>query len=195
MAAYYIQEMRSLQPEGPYCLGGYLMGGLIAFEMAQQLHAQGQQVALLALFDTYNLSAIPPVTSFPYKLYNFWQEIGFFRGNLSLLKPKEKLTFLLESAKWSQRRIMARRSQLPVVSLRNIHNQAGMNYSPQVYPGRVTLFQSCGFKKDKTPQVSWEGLAAGGIDVHELPVYFGGMLVEPFVGSLAKQLKTCLDQV
>lgn len=171
------------------------MGGVIAFEMAQQLHAQGQQVALLALFDTYNLSAIPPATSFRYKLYNFWQEIGFFRGNLSLLKPKEKLTFLLESAKWSQRRIMARRSQLPLVSLRHIHNQAGMNYLPQVYPGRVTLFQSCGFKKDKTPQVNWEEIAAGGMDVHELPVYFGGMLVEPFVSSLAKQLKTCLDQV
>lgn len=45
------------------------------------------------------------------------------------------------------------------------------------------------------PQVSWEELAAGGMDVHELPVYFGGMLVEPFVSSLAEQLKTCLDQV
>ncbi|HAJ64533.1 MAG TPA: non-ribosomal peptide synthetase, partial [Cyanobacteria bacterium UBA8543] len=53
MAAYYIKEIRTLQPEGPYFLAGYSFGGLVAFEMAQQLHAQGQKVALLALCDTY----------------------------------------------------------------------------------------------------------------------------------------------
>lgn len=199
MAAYYVQEMRSLQPEGPYCLGGYCSGGLIAFEMAQQLYAQGQEVALLALFDTQNLAKVELTRSFSDKLYDFWREIEFLWGNLSLLKLKEKFTFLLERAKWGQRRIvtriMARNSMLPLVSLRNIHDQAAMNYVPQVYPGRVTLFQSCGFKKDEVPQVSWEGLVAGGMDVHELPVYFRGMLVEPFVWLLAGQLRTCLAQV
>jgi len=53
MAAYYIKEIRTIQPEGPYFLGGASMGGKIVFEMAQQLHAQGQKVAMLVLFDTY----------------------------------------------------------------------------------------------------------------------------------------------
>ncbi|HMI17032.1 MAG TPA: amino acid adenylation domain-containing protein, partial [Bradyrhizobium sp.] len=59
MAAHYVQEIRSFQPEGPYYLGGYSMGGLIAFEMAQQLHRLGQRVALLVLFDTMPICVIP----------------------------------------------------------------------------------------------------------------------------------------
>ncbi|MBW4647611.1 MAG: amino acid adenylation domain-containing protein [Kastovskya adunca ATA6-11-RM4] len=52
MAAYYIKALRAVQPEGPYSLGGWSFGGLVAFEMAQQLQRQGQQVALLAVLDT-----------------------------------------------------------------------------------------------------------------------------------------------
>lgn len=55
MAAHYIQEIRAIQPEGPYYLGGYSFGGAIAFEMAQQLKAQGQEIALIAFFDTMPL--------------------------------------------------------------------------------------------------------------------------------------------
>src|ERR1019366_6007180 len=51
MAAYYIQALQTVQPTGPYLLGGWSMGGVVTFEMAQQLHAQGQLVALLAILD------------------------------------------------------------------------------------------------------------------------------------------------
>src|SRR6185295_19030205 len=53
MAAHYIKELRELQPEGPYFIGGRSLGGMVAFEMAQQLRAQGQTIGLLALLDTY----------------------------------------------------------------------------------------------------------------------------------------------
>ncbi len=53
LAAHYIKEMQILQPEGPYFLVGMSFGGVVAFEMAQQLVAQGQKVSLLALLDTY----------------------------------------------------------------------------------------------------------------------------------------------
>jgi thioesterase domain-containing protein/acyl carrier protein len=52
MAASYVGELRGVQPEGPYFLGGYSVGGVVALEMAQQLLTQGQDVALLAMFDT-----------------------------------------------------------------------------------------------------------------------------------------------
>ena len=52
MAADYIHAIRAAQESGPYMLGGWSMGGLIAFEMACQLQRQGQQVALVALFDS-----------------------------------------------------------------------------------------------------------------------------------------------
>ena len=53
MAARYIEELRGVQSEGPYMLGGWSLGGVIAFEMAQQLRGQGFEVSLLALFDSY----------------------------------------------------------------------------------------------------------------------------------------------
>jgi thioesterase domain-containing protein len=51
MAAYYVKALREAQPEGPYLLGGYSFGGMVAFEMAQQLRAQNQKVALLVIID------------------------------------------------------------------------------------------------------------------------------------------------
>jgi pimeloyl-ACP methyl ester carboxylesterase len=62
IAANYVREVRALQPEGPYFLGGHSSGGLVAFEMARQLRSQGRDVALLALFDT-ELRAKVPVQS------------------------------------------------------------------------------------------------------------------------------------
>src|SRR4030095_9055074 len=53
MAAHYINELRSVQPTGPYFIGGRSLGGMIAFEMARQLRAQGHEIGLLALLDTY----------------------------------------------------------------------------------------------------------------------------------------------
>jgi amino acid adenylation domain-containing protein len=53
MAASYIDELLTIQPEGPYSLGGYSFGGLVAFEMARQLQSQGSSVALLAILDSY----------------------------------------------------------------------------------------------------------------------------------------------
>ncbi len=58
MAALYVKEIRRVQRHGPYFLGGYCMGGTLAFEAAQQLHAAGESIALLALFDTMDWSKI-----------------------------------------------------------------------------------------------------------------------------------------
>ena len=51
MASRYISEIREVQPEGPYHLGGHCFGAVVAFEMGQQLRAQGQEVGLLAMLD------------------------------------------------------------------------------------------------------------------------------------------------
>jgi len=52
MAACYVAAVRAAQPEGPYHLGGWSLGGVVAFEMARQLAGQGQEVATLALLDS-----------------------------------------------------------------------------------------------------------------------------------------------
>nr|WP_274518884.1 non-ribosomal peptide synthetase [Tumebacillus flagellatus] len=53
MAAYYLEGVRQVQPEGPYRLGGWSFGGVVAYEMARQLQAQGQDVEPLVFFDSY----------------------------------------------------------------------------------------------------------------------------------------------
>ncbi len=59
MASYYIEGIRLVQPKGPYFLGGICFGGLLSFEVAQQLHKQGQKVALLALMDSQLAGQLP----------------------------------------------------------------------------------------------------------------------------------------
>lgn len=201
MAAHYIKEMRELQPEGPYCFGGYCGGGTIAFEMAQQLRSGGHQVALLALFNSFNLPKDSLGDSFFSKLYFRVKftllDIGYHWGNLSLLKPKDKLTFLRERAKWAQRRFQTgtktEGEMSNLVSLRTLHEELVINYAPQIYSGRLTLFQTRKLNAyDYDSQIGWEGLATEGIEFHEIPAYFRGILVEPFVKNLAQQLEICL---
>ncbi len=57
MAAHYVEKIRSVQPHGPYLLGGMCAGGVIAFEMAQQLQNQGELVAMVALIDAADVAA------------------------------------------------------------------------------------------------------------------------------------------
>jgi len=165
----------SLQPEGPCCLGYFI--GPDSFWNGSTAPCTRSASGLTGLVWYHNLSAIPATVSL--QALQFWQEIGF--SGPFHYSNQRKLTFLLESAKWSHG-VMARRSQLPLVSLRNIHNQAGMNYylkSTQV----GDPLQSCGFKKTRPPSKLGRN-CCWGMDVHELPCLFW-MLVEPFVSSLA----------
>ncbi len=80
IAALYVAEVRALQPHGPYYLGGGSYGGVLALEMAQQLFSQGETVAFLAMFDTYNL-AFGRTLSKPVAMY---RNFGFLLHRLVL---------------------------------------------------------------------------------------------------------------
>jgi len=56
IAAHYLSQLRTVQAEDPYFLGGYSFGGTVAFEMAQQLEAKGEKVALLFILDSLSPS-------------------------------------------------------------------------------------------------------------------------------------------
>jgi len=219
MAAHYIKEMRALQPEGPYHLGGSSFGGLIAFEMAQQLHAQGQEVGLLALFDTY-APGFPKLSreasSLRYKLYRFIQRVDLHLGNFVLLVPEEKVKYAREKAALATDRLKWRvklgvesgfKKIVDKLYQSNGHSVPGegqpkidtlralREYVPQVYPGRVTLFRAnkrpAGYIDDRDS--GWGELAAGGVAIHEIPGYHGSIVMEPRVRILAERLQTCLN--
>jgi len=209
MAAHYVNEIRTLHNKGPYMLGGYCMGGTIALEMAQQLQAEGQEVALLALFETYNWANIPALSLFK-KLHYYLEKIEFHYQNFSVLPSKEKVVFFREKARELKRRSgiwygMAK-AKFADENLRN-HGQylllarlwenndrAAFNYVPKFYPGKITLFlPKKRYSIHDGPEITWERLARE-VETYELPVYPAAMLVEPFVRMLAQKLIGCIDQ-
>jgi thioesterase domain-containing protein len=150
MAAYYIEALRTVQSEGPYFLGGWSMGGVVAFEMAQQLLAQGERVALVALLD----ARIPTpdehfaeedleATLLADVIRYFGLSLGPWESLLRLPK-NELLTRVLQQAKSAglvPPDIQAFQAQR-FLDLCKADFRATRNYVPQRYPGRVTLFRA-----------------------------------------------------
>ena len=196
MAAHYVKEIRALQPKGPYFLGGYCFGSVVAFEMARHLHAQGEKVALLAVFDAYapgyrKLS--PKSTLFRDRFHYFVRKVRPHLANLVVLGPKEKLDYIKgRMAYW-----FYTGKGLPLPHTRavilNAVSRASRNYRPQVYQGRVTLFRGGRrLAHDHDPQLGWGKLAAGGVEIHRIPSHDGTIFLEPHVRVLAERLRTCL---
>jgi aspartate racemase len=185
MAERYIQEIRRVQPEGPYRIGGYSFGGLVAYEMAQQLEAQGEDTALLALFDTY-----------PGKV----ESRGSQLKNLAGLPLKEQISFVLKKGTFV---LMTLRKRLELQmlprALRNVKqacSKAAGEYDVKPYSGRVTLFRvkekSVGSLHD--PYAIWWRVAAGGVDLREISGDHLSLLKEPQVRLFAAELGDCLEQ-
>ena len=205
LAAAYITEVRAMQPEGPYFLGGLSFGGIVAFEMGQQLFASGQEVAMLALFDTPTPWAAAPKPLFK-KLAGYLHNVrrfgpGYIREKLGQRMGDLRLNLRrrLRAPEESATQILA-----DEVRLRHLLGETAARYDLRAYPGRITLFALAhrdGMSDslfdpalfDVDPQLGWGRLAAGGVEVHELPGEHLSIFQEPHVRSLAEKLTACLE--
>ena len=205
MAAYYINAIRTVQAEGPYLLGGWSMGGVVAFEMAQQLHAQGQRTALLVLLDTRIPTADEEFAHEDFEatlLVDFVRYFGLSldpRTSLASLPKHELLERVLEYAKRAglvPSDIEVSQAQ-PFIELCKADFRATRNYVLNRYPGRITLFKAAqelsGSSSD--PTLGWSEWAAEGVDVQVVPGNHATMVYKPHVEVLADELRACLDQV
>ncbi len=192
MAAHYLQEIRALQAEGPYFLGGYCLGGTVAFEIAHQLHAQGQAVALLALFETTRRGRTTT------RLQRFARRLGFEADNLRRLGAGEQLAYLVEKTKKVAMKIRYRVvGTVGIESARNrairkveaAHVEALRAYVPRVYPGRMVLFRAT----TRDPYLGWGELVAGGIETVEVSPNGQTIVEEPRVRLLAARLRDWLE--
>jgi amino acid adenylation domain-containing protein len=179
IARVYIQAIQAIQASGPYYLGGWSMGGVIAFEMAQQLSAQGQTVALLTLIDSYspillnsvnneeNYSesrleeineSLNTVYSFVRDLTGmFNQPIPFSEDELSHLTPDELLAHFLT---WSKRTNvlppeLGEQQIKHWFAVFQANRQALFNYSPKAYPGKTIFF---GAEESALKNPGWHGI-------------------------------------
>jgi amino acid adenylation domain-containing protein len=198
MAAHYIGEIRALQPEGPYRLGGLSFGGMVAFEMARQLHAQGQEASLVALFDTGGPGYIRPVGE------RILEHLGvFFR-----LGTGEKIAYararargikkIIDRMLWKAGTRMSKKLPAGVApalpsalsKVQNANRQAMKDYVPRPYAGRIVLFraqqQPGGAYDDR--KMGWGSVVQGGVTVCEVPGDHITLIDEPHVGVLAEHL-------
>jgi phthiocerol/phenolphthiocerol synthesis type-I polyketide synthase E len=210
MATLYVKEMRKAQPHGPYMLGGYCMGGTIAFEIAQRLAAAGEQVALLALFDTVDWSKIKTPSAWD-KLYFSAQRLGFHAANFFRLDRAGKWKFLSEKVHSLKSRLPVWRGMLLTAfdgdssssvsgskllgQVWRANDRACVNYRPRAYSGPLTDFRPIKqYRLYDKPEAKWSELAQGRHNVIVLPVYPAGMLVEPLVEQLAIALRRAIDE-
>jgi amino acid adenylation domain-containing protein len=208
MAAHYVKEMRTLQPQGPYFIAGHCIGGLMAFEMAQQLHSQGETVGLLALIDSFAPRRESFVRRSLWRRYRyraiclFERTVGLHLGNLAFVEKRERLPYvkskinkalyklyMVAGAAW----VPAARNRRKIL---NAGSQAATCYSPGAYPGKITLFRATelggGIQHDL--QMGWNRLAGGELETHLIPGYHAHIVLEPRVRLLAKQLRDVLSK-
>jgi amino acid adenylation domain-containing protein len=205
MAAEYIQEQKKLQSEGPYYLGGYCMGGSIAYEMARQLLKEGHPVGMVAMFDTFNGWKKP---RWPRKIYHHYQRIAFHFYNYLMIGSQDRKLFISEKIEESKRRTanwfsvkisqLLYRAQLrkdkPLVLMENINDKAAIEYVAAQYPGRIDLFRSkSAYAGYEDTYLGWDNNVVKQIELHQLNVYPGGTLTEPFIKELALKLKACIN--
>jgi len=218
MAARYIEEIRRFQPDGPYFLGGYSFGGSVAFEMAQQLTAQGQNVALLAILD----HTPPPARYYtPFGTPAFLMEFlrntpSWLLDEISNARLDETLARLRLKTGAVRRRIGAfldrpspgstasdaeglfdlSRMPEPFRNLLEAHYRALREYVPTDYPGRVTLFRARTrpLLRLHGRDLGWSRLAAGGLEIIEITGNHHSILSEPHVRVLAQRLRFYLEK-
>lgn len=192
MAAHYIREIRTVQPSGPYHLAGFCLGATIAFEMAQQLRAAGESVALLASFDgvargyridaTHGLDALRPRTRF---------EAVRSRAITNVKNARNRA--LLRYRRWRGG------GPVPVIfrhlrSYFHVNNHLALvTYRPEIYAGAMHVFMAHGRYADV--RLGWDRWIDGPVITHEIAGELRrhrDLLAEPMVSLVARELAPLL---
>jgi thioesterase domain-containing protein len=207
LAGLYVGSLREFQPEGPYMLGGWSRGGVLAFEMARQLEAQGQRVDLLALLD----SVVPAPDARTRKadevslMLSLGAHMGLSLGHLTApdglpsgLTFDERLAALLDRAKADG----LVPSDIGLEQVRGLYELFRNNvralgeYVPGRYAGGVTVIRAddrpAAGGHEADPTEGWGGLAGGGVEIYRVPGNHFSIVRRPHVGALAGQLEICI---
>ena len=204
MAAHYLEALLNHQPEGPYRLAGYSMGGAVAFEMAQQLTMRGHQVTFVGIIDTpaqhpglkwvrlatkstARILSLPPEREqqlFIKNRHRFW--VGFrqmMANRINRFTRKSKP----QNARLAA--VVQEEEDIRVQKITLINNRAYYCYVPTRYPGVVTLFKSTeGYRdiyRDTTdPLMGWQRVSQR-VDVYSLAGNHNQIVDEPHVQALA----------
>ena len=201
MATCYLAAIRAVQPAGPYALGGASLGGMIAYEMARQLHARGERVGLLTMFDTAGPGQLPAPLKDDAEILAYMMHMGGDQevsvAALRELTPEQQWQLY-----WTRSQVFHRLIPQVVQAQQRILSQvwkanvvAMLQYVPQPCATRILFFLA----RDKdpynspTPEQSWLPLARAGIELYEVPGNHITMNYAPHVQLIADRLRPYLD--
>jgi amino acid adenylation domain-containing protein len=202
VAGDLVARLRSVQPEGPYYLGGMCLAGRVAFAMAQELYAQGQEVALLVIFD----SPAPGYSALALN-GNRWQNAAArVKAHLANFLQEDRESSYAKWVLWHVRNGLWKAGyqashrlgrKLPFVAKDSyrLMSRAGHAYrSGGPYPGRITLFRpaSSPLYRNPDPALGWSEIAVNGVEVHQVSGQHTSLLKEPSVTQIAQELADCL---
>ncbi len=205
MATQYLAEVRCVLRSGPYQIGGWSSGAVVAYEMAQQLHAAGEEVSLLAVLDA-SLPSDPvddrPLNEEQMQAALHEVVVGYSKRNLALAAEDARVmsTRDLIQMNMSHHKQMAREKELAgIMDLTETHylrwfrnwanNTLARNrYRARPYPGHVTLFRG---NNSREHDYGWGQWALGGVDVFYFDAEHPTFVDEPNAAVLAAQLSNC----
>lgn len=190
MAIRYVLDLRAVQPDGPYALGGRCLGAFVAFEMAQRLLADGQEVALLILIDP----AAPPGVSRNARYYR--GRIGYFRRRGTLLQAA--LQYLrvrvADLRKLWIRGLLGNGAARRLARAQRLHRRAQDAYRPRPYPGDVVFLAAERAYHPEDNRALWEELTTGRFDLRLVPGGHRSITQEPNLATFARELEELILQ-
>jgi amino acid adenylation domain-containing protein len=201
MAASYIDAIRQVQPAGPYALGGWSMGAVVAFEMARQLHGRGETVELVAMIDAPQ----PPggradsadgaelLAGFARDLTG--RDLPLPIVELRRLEPGEQLARVLDLARETGA-LPASSSGSQLTDLfetfrRNLGALA--TFRPGVFAGAVEWFRASATQAQE-PETGWTDFVTGGLTICSIPGDHYSILRSPHVEELALRLRQAIER-
>ena len=206
MAALYIREMRAFLPQGPYLLGAASYGGLVLYEMARQLYAQGITPSAVIFFDV-DVPGSGQYFGAGAKLARFWSNLREDGLRYLRQKAREKSQYFQDllrdkivyplGVRWCK--LVGRPLSAPLrfYWISQGHWRALAQYQFKPFPGKVTLVRATDrgpevLGRVEDPTLGWGALALGGVEVIDVPTQHMLMLFEPYVEDFAQTLKSIL---
>jgi amino acid adenylation domain-containing protein len=206
MASHYISEITSINPEGPFALAGFSFGGIIAFEMAKQLKAQGKQLKIVALLDCYvypsyyysNLfvkkvvSTLYNIAQLIFMAFNMFSSVKNFKRRKDLVKLKVSGWFLmLKHGREKQQQLQFNRTS----KIDEMHKLAFLRYNITPQDIKIDLFRASKniFYAHDYKFLGWKKIASRGIRKHMVPGNHSEMFFPPNVEVFGSSLQHVLD--